>query len=256
MSQFYGDLNQETYKQYLNNLEIVNKIKENINITNENFYTFDILKDLNICQNLIIQEYTKNTFYSDLNKLLLKIKKFPSFILYLISRFKYYLNNYAKENKLFLEINKKELYLGTKLTLSNILSYVRAKGKIILVQNSLFSSEVFKEAYLFSGRENSNKLKQNYSVIFTIMNMHKEGWIPNAIIEEKDDEKKFIFLPFSFYYLRNIIIDFKNNTADIYLETVGKVEILEEKIKEGKELFYNEKENIIEVIEKLEEKKI
>ena len=37
MSQFYGDLNPETYKQYLekyNNLEIVNKIKENINITN------------------------------------------------------------------------------------------------------------------------------------------------------------------------------------------------------------------------------
>ena len=31
--------------------------------------------------------------------------------------------------------------------------------------------------------------------------------------------------------------------------------MLEEKIKEGKELFYNEKENIIEVIEKLEEKK-
>ena len=44
MSQFYGDLNQETYKQYLNNLEIVNKIKENINITNENFYTFEYPK--------------------------------------------------------------------------------------------------------------------------------------------------------------------------------------------------------------------
>jgi hypothetical protein len=88
------------------------------------------------------------------------------------------------------------------------------------------------------------------------MNIHKEGWIPNAIVEKKGDKKKFIFLPFSFYYLRNIIIDSKNYTADIYLETVGKVEMLEEKIKEGKELFYNEKENIIEVIEKLEEKKI
>ena len=47
MSQFYGDLNPETYKQYLekyNNLEIVNKIKENINITNENFYTFEYPK--------------------------------------------------------------------------------------------------------------------------------------------------------------------------------------------------------------------
>ena len=176
-----------------------------------------------------------------------------SFNLFLISRCKYYLNNYAKENKLYLEINKKELYYGTKLTLSKILSYERAKGKIILVKDSLVSSEDFENAYLFSGRENTNKKKQNYSVIFTIMNMHKEGWIPNAIIEE--DKKTFIFLPFSFYYLRNIIIDSKNYTADIYLETVGKVEMLEEKIKEGKELFYNGKENLIEVIEKLEEKK-
>ena len=201
MSQFYGDLNPETYKQYLekyNNLEIVNKIKENINITNENFYTFDISKDLNNCQILITQ--AKKAFFGDLNKLLMKTK-FPSFILYLISRFKYYFNNYAKENKLFLEINKKELYLRTKLTLSNILSYIRAKGKIILFQNSLFSSEDFKKAYRLSGRENSNKQKQEYSVIFTIMNIHKEGWIPNAIVEKKGDKKKFIFLPFSFYYL-------------------------------------------------------
>ena len=33
------------------------------------------------------------------------------------------------------------------------------------------------------------------------MNIHKEGWIPNAIVEKKGDKKKFIFLPFSFYYL-------------------------------------------------------
>ena len=124
--------------------------------------------------------------------------KFPSFILYLISRFKYYFNNYAKENKLFLEINKKELYLGTKLTLSNRLSYVRAKGKIILFQNSLFSSEDFKKAYRLSGRENSNKQKQEYSVIFTIMNIHKKGWIPNAIVEKKGDKKNLYFCHFLF----------------------------------------------------------
>ena len=73
------------------------------------------------------------------------------------------------------------------------------------------------------------------------MNIHKEGWIPNAIVEKKGDKKKFIFLPFSFYYLRNIIIDSKNYTADIYLETVGKVEMLEEKLKKEKNYFIMKK---------------
>ena len=34
---------------------------------------------------------------------------------------------------------------------------------------------------------------------------------------------------------------------DIYLETIGKTQILEEEIKKGKEIFYNKSENIIEV---------
>ncbi len=43
------------------------------------------------------------------------------------------------------------------------------------------------------------------------------------------------------------MIDLENYTADIYLETIGKKEILEEKIKLGKEIKYNEKEKIIEI---------
>ena len=39
----------------------------------------------------------------------------------------------------------------------------------------------------------------------------------------------------------------KNYTADIYLETVGKLEILEEKIKYNKDIHYDEKENIIQI---------
>ena len=57
MSQFYGDLNPETYRQYLekyNNLENLNQIKENIYTTKyKNFYTFDISKDLEILDCLI-----------------------------------------------------------------------------------------------------------------------------------------------------------------------------------------------------------
>ena len=38
-----------------------------------------------------------------------------------------------------------------------------------------------------------------------------------------------------------------NYTADIYLETIGKTEILEEKIKKGKEIEFNKEENIIQI---------
>ena len=59
-------------------------------------------------------------------------------------------------------------------------------------------------------------------------------------------EKEIIFLPFSFYYVREVQIDLYNYKADIYLETIGKKEILEEKIKIGKQINYNEKDKIME----------
>ena len=43
------------------------------------------------------------------------------------------------------------------------------------------------------------------------------------------------------------MIDLENYKADIYLETIGKKEILEEKIIFGKEIKYNEQEKILEV---------
>ena len=60
------------------------------------------------------------------------------------------------------------------------------------------------------------------------------------------NEKEILFQPFSFYYVRKIDINKENYTADIYLETVGKIEILEEKIKRGKILSYNKSYNIME----------
>lgn len=45
-------------------------------------------------------------------------------------------------------------------------------------------------------------------------------------------------------------INIQNHTADIYLETIGKKEILEEEIKKGKEVEYNQNENIIQIIGK------
>ena len=96
------------------------------------------------------------------------------------------------------------------------------------------------------------KSKLKFSVIFLIKNNFKKDWISNGIIVpdpnlKYNKEKEIIFQPFSFFYVRDVKIDLKNYKADIYLETVGKKEILEEKIKFGKEINYNEHENIMEV---------
>lgn len=60
-------------------------------------------------------------------------------------------------------------------------------------------------------------------------------------------EKEILYLPFSFFFVKDVIIDHKNYKADIYLETIGKKEILEEQIRIGKEIKYNENEKIMEV---------
>ena len=90
-----------------------------------------------------------------------------------------------------------------------------------------------------------------FSVIYIITNNCHNNWVPSGInVQEESNykkEKEILFQPFSFYYVKNVIIDTKNYTADIYLETVGKTEILEEKIKGGKKIIYNKNANIMEV---------
>ena len=93
------------------------------------------------------------------------------------------------------------------------------------------------------------KTNLKFSVVFKINN--KKTWISNGIdIQEESKyikEKEILYQPFSFYYVRDVQIDIKNYIADIYLDTIGKKEILEEKIKIGKEIEYNQKENIMQV---------
>jgi len=93
------------------------------------------------------------------------------------------------------------------------------------------------------------KTKLLFSVLFTIKNIWKKKWISNGINIQNESvykEKEILYLPFSFYYVSDIKLDLQNYTADIFLETIGKKQILEEEIKKGKEIIYNEKEKIVE----------
>ena len=263
ISQFYGNLNPQTYQQNLQNIKKIieteaasNQLKKkNTNELLSGFLTFDIQKDLDALDKLIIREYTKNTFYGDLNKWLMNSKmNYYEPVAYFTARLMYSLNSYANKNNLYCNENRKELHRGVKLSYSCLLPYLRAKGKIILLSSFTSTSESDVLAQRWAGREDSLSLyKTNlkFSVVFIITNHIQQRWISNGInlqqLSQFKKEKEILYQPFSFYYVRDVQIDLKNYKADIYLETIGKKEILEEQIRMGKEIQYNEKEQIMQV---------
>ena len=95
-------------------------------------------------------------------------------------------------------------------------------------------------------------IKRNlFSVIFRITNKYKKNWISNGIDLSEGSfgikEKEVLFQPFSFYYLKDVIIDLNKRIADIDLETIGKKEILEYKIKTGGKIVYDKELGIVKI---------
>ena len=266
ISEFYGNLTLESYKKNMEKIkDVINeedkenllKTKNSNNLLN-GLMKFDLTKDLEAIDELIIKEYTTNTFYGDLNRWLMKGKmKYYEPIAYFTSRLMYSLNSYAEKNKKYCKENKKILYRGAKLYFSCLLPYIRAVGKIILLSAFTSTSSEEKIAENWAGRGKERKIYDDYnrfSVVFKIINLFNDEkkWISNSIDVQEESkykkEKEFLFQPFSFYKVIDVKFDINNFKADITLETVGKKEILEERLKFGKEIKYNMNENIMEII--------
>ena len=260
ISQFYGNMSLKEYQKNLDEMiQLINDqaqkkaLIKTKNTLVQGFMTFEIKKDLDLLNKLIIKEYTKETFYGDLNRWLMnsKMNSYDT-IAYFTSRLMLSLNKYGKENNMYYKKNQKILRRGIKLPYSNLLPYERAVGKIILLSAFTSTSEAEKTARNFSGRINAveqYKTQKKFSVIYIITNNYKSNWVPCGInVQEESayDEKEILFQPFSFYFVRKLDINKENYTADIYLETIGKTEILEEKIKKGKKILYNDNSKIME----------
>ena len=262
ISQFYGDLSPKTYQQYLNNMKELIKEKEESNELKspkfsilKGFMTFDINKDMEELDKLIIKEYSKNTFYGDLNKWLMssKMNLFEP-VAYFTSRLMYSLNSYATKNNMFCEELGKKVYRGITMPYTSLLPYERVVGKKILLSAFTSTSENESVAKTWSRRKFSKEIYENnyqFSIVYYITNNYKNNWISNGINIQKEsqfpNENEYLFLPFSFYKVTEVKIDMNEFTADICLETIGKKEILEEQIKLGKEIEYNIFENIIQI---------
>ena len=106
--------------------------------------------------------------------------------------------------------------------------------------------------HFFSGRNKSKEIFQNsqkFSVIYKIKNHIIPNSIPCGINKSVYQEKEILFQPFSFYYVKNVKFDYENYLADIELETIVKKEILEEKIRIGKKVIYDKKNNLVRINE-------
>ena len=139
---------------------------------------------------------------------------------------------------------------------SSLLPYERAKGKIIILSAFTSTSENLEKAEHFAGRDkNIYKKRLLFSVIFHIKNSWKENLYSSGI-NIKDlsifkKEKEILFQPFSFYHVLDVEIDHKLYTANIFLKIIPKTQILEEEIKKGNNITYNEDKNVIEIEDKL-----
>ena len=260
VSTFYGHINSESYQKYNSEMNFNEKSKNFKNNSNTNeilrgFLSFDFTKDFESFNSLIKKIYERDTNFWNRNIYCMNIS-YES-IAYFTARLMNYINNIAgKEEIEYIKENKK-FYRGVKMPYVSILPYLGAKGKVIILSSFITASEEKSIAEKYAGREKSNiiyKTNLYFSVIFYIKNIYKIGWIPSAVsilnISEKNIEKENlnIFLPFTFYYVRDVEINIQKYTADIYLETIGKTEILEEEIKMGKKFEYNAKENFVQII--------
>ena len=250
ISFFYNNL--YSYLYYENFQKIKDLINEETEKDKErllkSFKVFEIKNNKEKMDSLILKEYGKKIFFSFINKNIKK-KNLNDSIIYFTSRFMETLNSYAnRKNKYF---HGNEIFIGKDLPFSLILQFEKKKGEIIFFSDFKIATETFFEAertaIRFMPKLNYNK-KALFSVLFTIENKNNKNNITNGIIIDGGfGEEQIILLPFSFYLVKDVHIDYDNFTCDIILENIGKNEILEEKIKLGDSIIYNSEQKIMEI---------
>ena len=181
ISQYYGNLNPEDFKKNLAEIEEIidedekkKKLKKSKGKIKEGLLSFNLEKDLEALDELIIKEYTKNTFYGDLNRWLMKSRaKYYEPVAYFTSRLMYSLNSYAEKHHKYCKEDEKILHRGTKLFYSCLLPYERAVGKEILLSAFTSTSESDFVARTWAGRGKERQIYENsskFSVVFHIKN--------------------------------------------------------------------------------------
>ena len=180
------------------------------------------------------------------NKLLIKKEKIDfDYTGYFTGNLMYRIVQYGKKAKKGVTQGNL-LYKGIKLDFINLLEFINNDKLIISFAHFLMISPRKELALLKSERNQTltDRKNQNlFSVILNIEYYYDNNYEPSIYdineLMPYPDEEEFIALPFTFFEVKRIEYNTKNMDADIYLNVVGKSEILENKIKKGKKLVYD-----------------
>ena len=234
-------------------------LKDYLLTKNPNLQNEDLIKSLNVFRGIdnknplrglkkIIKKYTAEdgSFYQDFNNWLRNpdpdnIEK----IGYFISSFIYSLNEYGRMAKKGL-IGEHHLFRGLKLSFADLIFYSMNIKNIICFLSPTSTTIDEKIAENFS---EIGKNKGQYATIMRIYYNCNNNHIPNVIditdVSEYDEEER-LFLPFSFFRIKDVLIKEEEKKAFIDLEVINRENINEEKLSQYGIIKYNKQKNIIE----------
>ena len=258
LSKFYGD---ETKEAFSLNYQIIEDYIKNENYPNEvkndllkSFSTFSELSNKNYERILI--SYIKSDNFSQVLNSLLKAKDLLIYkkIGYFAGNLMHSLVEYGSKNKK--GINKGAVfYKGVQLPIIDLLEFLKNRGLRITFTKFITLTNRKEFAQIMSKRNLSDKerkKKELYSVIMKIDYLYDDGYEPCVFdlkeLAQYPDEEEYILLPFTFLILKKIAIDSNQFTADMELSIIGKKEILENKIKESHNIYFDKENNIMGVI--------
>ena len=261
----YFNLHQCVAKYYLNNKFFdESKIKpslnknnnSNINILINKLYQFYILFKNKTNQEFIFNFLKTEKLSTLLNQILIKKEKSDfEQISYFTGNLMYRIVEYGFSEKKGITSGA-ELYKGMQLDIINLFEYIRNETFLISYSHFMTITSKKQLAELNSQRNIPlvyRKNKNLFSVMITFHYLHDNEFAPSIFniseLVPYPDEEEFIVLPFTFFMLNKVVINENKMNVDIDMTVIGKSEILEEKVKLGKKLFFNEKNYTMQPIE-------
>ena len=255
LSRHYGD---ETEKVFSDNFLIIKEYIEKEQFPNKkklinDFNIFSELKNKNY--GAIIKNFLNNYYFEKCLFFLLNTKEIDIYkkIGFFAGNLMHCIVEYGKSTKKAVN-TPKTFYSGMHLNIIEILEFLKNQKREItfpyflsMTTKKEFVETKFKEK--ISDKE--RKEKSLFLVVFKIEYSYNEEYEP-CCFELKDlsqypEEEEYIVLPFTFYILDNIIIDCNKFISEIDLKIIGKKEILENKIKDSKEIEYDKILNIMKI---------
>jgi hypothetical protein len=143
-------------------------------------------------------------------------------------------------------------FKGKLLNILTILEFLKNKETLItfpyffdFTDNKEFA-ELTAKRYYYKGKNKDNEL---YSVMMKFDYLHDDGYEPSIFqlkyLMQYPEEEDYILLPFTFLKITKVDIDSSKFIADIYFDIVGKLNILENDIRNGKNLEYDPKNHLM-----------